>query len=148
LIYFVEGNYDIWKCWGFESFWNIKKSDVYANIVISEYVNIVWSGVHHTLFGRPCSWEIECFYVIAISTPRKWFGSRLVLQLQHWSTCVWNGNCEKRCGRNYCNKFVSLKSIIFWDVTPCSLLNCNRCFGGIYRLHLQGRRNNSARTSR
>jgi hypothetical protein len=34
-----------------------------------------------------------------------------------------------------------MKSIIFWDVTPCSLLSCNRRFGGIYRLHLQGRIN-------
>jgi hypothetical protein len=24
----------------------------------------------------------------------------------------------------------SMKSIIFWDVTPCSLLRCNRRFGG------------------
>jgi hypothetical protein len=35
-----------------------------------------------------------------------------------------------------------MKSIIFWDMTPCSLLSCNRRFGGTYRLHLQGRRNN------
>jgi hypothetical protein len=41
-----------------------------------------------------------------------------------------------------------MKSIIFWDMTPCSLLSCNRCFRGTYRLHLQGQRNNSARTSR
>jgi hypothetical protein len=32
---------------------------------------------------------------------------------------------------------VVMKSIIFWDVTPCSLLSCNRRFGGTYRLHLQ-----------
>jgi hypothetical protein len=37
---------------------------------------------------------------------------------------------------------VVMKSIIFWDVTPCSLLSFNRRFGGTYRLHLQGRRNN------
>jgi hypothetical protein len=37
-----------------------------------------------------------------------------------------------------------MKSIIFWDVTPCSLLSCNRRFGGTYRLHLQGRRISSA----
>jgi hypothetical protein len=36
----------------------------------------------------------------------------------------------------------ALKSISFWNVTPCSLLSCNRRFGGTYRLHLQGRRNN------
>jgi hypothetical protein len=28
-----------------------------------------------------------------------------------------------------------MESIIFWDVTPCSLLSCNRRFGGTYRLH-------------
>jgi hypothetical protein len=27
-----------------------------------------------------------------------------------------------------------MKSIIFWDMTPCSLLSCNRRFGGTYRL--------------
>jgi hypothetical protein len=31
---------------------------------------------------------------------------------------------------------VVMKRIIFWDVTPCSLLSCNRRFGGTYRLHL------------
>jgi hypothetical protein len=35
-----------------------------------------------------------------------------------------------------------MKSIIFWDVTPCSLLSFNRRFGGTYRLQLHGRRNN------
>jgi hypothetical protein len=34
-----------------------------------------------------------------------------------------------------------LKSIIFWDMTPCSLSSFNRRFGGSFRLHLQGRRN-------
>jgi hypothetical protein len=33
---------------------------------------------------------------------------------------------------------VVMKSIIFWDVTPCSLLSCNRRFGGTYRLHQYG----------
>jgi hypothetical protein len=37
-----------------------------------------------------------------------------------------------------------MKSIIFWDVRPCSLLSCNRRFGGTYRLHLHGRRKISA----
>jgi hypothetical protein len=36
---------------------------------------------------------------------------------------------------------VMLKSIIFWDMTPCSPLCSNRRFGGTQRLHLQGRRN-------
>jgi hypothetical protein len=34
-----------------------------------------------------------------------------------------------------------MKSIIFWDMTPCSPLSVNRRFGGTYRLHLQGQRN-------
>jgi hypothetical protein len=49
--------------------------------------------------------------------------------------------------RNFSTGYAShtclfLKRIIFWDVTPCSLLSCNRRFGGTHRLHLQGRRNN------
>jgi hypothetical protein len=43
---------------------------------------------------------------------------------------------------------VVMKSIIFLYMTPCSPLSCNRRFGGTYRLHLQGRRMISARTSR
>jgi hypothetical protein len=36
---------------------------------------------------------------------------------------------------------VYMKSIIFWDMTPCSPLSVNRRFGGAYHLHLQCRRN-------
>jgi hypothetical protein len=32
-----------------------------------------------------------------------------------------------------------VKSIFFWDMTPCSALSGTRRFGGTYRLHLQGR---------
>jgi hypothetical protein len=32
---------------------------------------------------------------------------------------------------------VAMKSIIFWDITPCSPLGVNRRFGGTYRLHIQ-----------
>jgi hypothetical protein len=41
-----------------------------------------------------------------------------------------------------------VKSIIFCDVTPCSLLSCNRRFGGTYRLHLEGWRNNFSKNQR
>jgi hypothetical protein len=34
-----------------------------------------------------------------------------------------------------------MKSIIFWDMTPCSPLKVNRRFGGTYLFHLQGRKN-------
>jgi hypothetical protein len=33
-------------------------------------------------------------------------------------------------------KAVVMKSIIFWDMTPCSPSSFNRRFGGTYRLHM------------
>jgi ferredoxin-thioredoxin reductase catalytic subunit len=42
---------------------------------------------------------------------------------------------------------VVMKSSIFWDITPCSLLKINRRFGGTC-LHLQGRRISHARNQR
>jgi hypothetical protein len=41
---------------------------------------------------------------------------------------------------------VVMKSIIFWDITPCSPMKVNRRSGGTYRLHLQGRRISWAKT--
>jgi hypothetical protein len=35
---------------------------------------------------------------------------------------------------------VVMKSPIFWDITPCTLLKVNRRFGGTYRRHLRGQR--------
>jgi hypothetical protein len=32
---------------------------------------------------------------------------------------------------------MNMKSTVFWDITPCSLLKGDRLFGGRYRLHLQ-----------
>jgi hypothetical protein len=40
---------------------------------------------------------------------------------------------------------VVMKSINFWDITPCSPLSVNRRFGETYRLPLPGRRNNFRR---
>jgi hypothetical protein len=34
---------------------------------------------------------------------------------------------------------ISVKSSVFLDITPCSPLRINQRFGGICRLHLQGR---------
>jgi hypothetical protein len=42
---------------------------------------------------------------------------------------------------------VVMTSIIFWDMTPCSPSSFNRCFGGTYRLRLQGQRNKFKKTS-
>jgi hypothetical protein len=43
---------------------------------------------------------------------------------------------------------VFMKSIIFWDMTLCSPSSFNRRFGGTYRLHLQGGKIGSAKTSK
>jgi hypothetical protein len=41
-----------------------------------------------------------------------------------------------------------MKSSIFWDITPCSLLKVNRRFGGTCRHHLQVRRIGRTRNQR
>jgi hypothetical protein len=43
---------------------------------------------------------------------------------------------------NFCKKWknILLKSSGFWDITSCSPLKANRCFGGTCCLHLQGQR--------
>jgi hypothetical protein len=40
---------------------------------------------------------------------------------------------------------VTMKTAIFWDVTPCSSCK-NRCFGGTYRLHPQCDKNRRLRS--
>jgi hypothetical protein len=43
------------------------------------------------------------------------------------------------------NKTPRLQSTIFWDVTPCSLVEVHKCFVGTFCLHLCGRRLSQAR---
>jgi hypothetical protein len=40
----------------------------------------------------------------------------------------------------YCINQHNVKSTIFWDIALCNPFSVNRCFGGTYRLHLQGRK--------
>jgi hypothetical protein len=40
---------------------------------------------------------------------------------------------------------IKLMNSALWTITPCSPLNVNRCFGGIYHLHLQDLRISQAR---
>jgi hypothetical protein len=53
--------------------------------------------------------------------------------------CLDSSYSRDSCTRNV--NFKSLKSIIFWDMTPCSPLSFNWRLGGTYRFHFQGRRN-------
>jgi hypothetical protein len=43
---------------------------------------------------------------------------------------------------------VAMKCFVYWDITLCSPLKVNRRFGGIYCLHIQGRRINQAKNQR
>jgi hypothetical protein len=43
---------------------------------------------------------------------------------------------------------VVMKTSVSWNITPCSLLKVNGCFGGIFSIHLQGRRLSKERSQR
>jgi hypothetical protein len=64
-----------------------------------------------------------------------WFATVSAITLQTYKECVGFGVLTA----------VVMKTIIFWDITPRSPLNVNRRFGGIYLVHLQGRRISQAR---
>jgi hypothetical protein len=52
---------------------------------------------------------------------------------------------ERRMNTGYKSRFqalaaLTMKTTVVWDMTPCSLVDINRCIGGTYCLHLQRRR--------
>jgi hypothetical protein len=58
---------------------------------------------------------------------------------------VWLFHCIRNASGMYYLLYEFLTAVvmtnpIFWDITQCSPLKVNRCFGGTCRLHLQGRR--------
>jgi hypothetical protein len=60
-------------------------------------------------------------------------------------------HCEmnNHCINQYLNVgFEGLTAVASWDITPCSPLKVNTCFGARSRLHLQGRRISRARNQR
>jgi hypothetical protein len=58
-----------------------------------------------------------------------------------WNLPGWaEENHEEHVGFKVITAMV-MKSTIFWVIMLCSPLTVNRCFGGKYRLHLQGRKN-------
>jgi hypothetical protein len=63
--------------------------------------------------------------------------------------------CDILVGKTYTHMFLttlfsiagvtlSLKCSIFWDITPCSLVEVHRLFGWTYCFHLQGRNGSQA----
>jgi hypothetical protein len=55
-----------------------------------------------------------------------------------WRTCIIGVRFEVFAA-------VTMKNVVFWDVTPCASCK-NRRFGGMYGLHLQGENNQRAKT--
>jgi hypothetical protein len=61
---------------------------------------------------------------------------------------VITGKATENLCRFEVHRTVVMKSYIFWDIMPYSLLKVNRGFGGIYRFHHQGRRIHGVRNQR
>jgi hypothetical protein len=67
--------------------------------------------------------------------------SLLILHLQ-WERVHVTVRCWRRPSRFHYKATIFMNSTVLWDIMPCSPLSVNRRFGGTYRLHLQGRKNN------
>jgi hypothetical protein len=86
-------------------------------------VGIIYTKLKITVATLP----IMALYKLSL----KFFNWSVLRYHLHPNTCI-EGMKESR---------EIIKSIIFWDMTPCRPLSSNRRFGGTYRLYLQGRRN-------
>jgi hypothetical protein len=96
-------------------------------VFTSHGANIIWIGFH--------GGDYEEFR----------FGGTYRLHLQGRKSVsekpAWVGGCRHYVRFEVFTE-VTTKNSVFWDVAPCS--SCmNRCFGGTYRLHLQGRKSMS-----
>jgi hypothetical protein len=77
-----------------------------------------------------CSFEKNCLSITAYDI-HEWIRSALTLQGSKRSDFIYKG-FEVFTG-------VVMKTRIFLDITPCSVLKINRSFGGVCRSHLHGR---------
>jgi hypothetical protein len=61
-------------------------------------------------------------------------------ELKPYSSINFSSDSEYQFSSKFvhCLKIRYIWSSVFWDITPCRLLELNRCFGGTCRLHLQG----------
>jgi hypothetical protein len=83
-----------------------------------------------------------------VSETRKCHGANALIFSLHWCFLYFSFSalytcCVRRIARNHVPK-----SSVFWDITPCKLLNVNRRFGETRHLRLQGRRIILARNQR
>jgi hypothetical protein len=78
-----------------------------------------------------------CGYVIIIDVDR-YVIMRKLLQCPYRRSCEQAGLFFRKVACSGCDVPSEMKSIFFWDMTPCNALSGTRRFGGTYRLHLQG----------
>jgi hypothetical protein len=76
------------------------------------------------------------------------FSTGCIFESQPGNRLLWEFPwfCSVSVGNSLNVKFevftaVAMENVVFWDVASCRYC-VNRCFGGTYRLHLQGRRKN------
>jgi hypothetical protein len=85
---------------------------------------------------------VKCYGQRPLDMPRGRLECNINVVVKEKVVATWTGfnwlNTDPRADSyEHDNK---LKSAIFRDITPCSPLSVNRCFGGTHR-HLPGRRN-------
>jgi hypothetical protein len=62
------------------------------------------------------------------------------------SPSSWSKNKQRsKNNHSYVGLEILTAVVMIWDITLCSPLKVSRCFGGTYRLHLQGRNISRAR---
>jgi hypothetical protein len=112
----------------FKAIWRpIRKDNIKTNITYEEFyiLDITPCGLLkvNRRFGGTCHLHLQ---------------GRKISQERNQSEA---GSKQSHRCENLKSYITYVKSIIFWDMTPCSPLSFNRRFGGTYRLHLQGGRN-------
>jgi hypothetical protein len=105
------------------------------------------------IMAEGSSWESNWFRVSGLPVQTHQVGSptHVPTTTQHNTTLTLNSDTyalksKADVGSEVLTTMVR-KSSIFWNITLSSPLKFNWCFGGIYRLHLQGRNISHARTS-
>jgi hypothetical protein len=115
------------------------KNILFLGMPLTSYVTRWCSSANlYVLVDGFQTFLVACVSLYLFQTPES--VSRSVSQSLRWSS-------NKDVGFEVLTAVV-LKSTIFWDITPCRPLKVNRCFGGTYRVHRQGRRISRSRNQR
>jgi hypothetical protein len=108
-------------------------------------LNFIWIDVitavimKSPMFSQLWLWRVLCSHSFDYEEP--YVLTALIMKSpmfsQRW---LWRALCSHSFDYEepYVLTAVIMKSSIIWDVTPCSPVEANRCFGEIYFPHLQG----------